>query len=450
MDVVAIVVVAALLALNALFVAGEFAIVGAPRTVVAQLASRGSQRAKSVARIQADPLRQDRYIATAQLGITMASLGLGMYGEPRLAVWVESQLALEAGPAWLASHALAGAIALVVLTYLHIVLGEMVPKAVALARPERAVLWLTPTMLAVQVATYPFVAGLNGIGNSLLRVLGIDRRLGTGHLYSPAELSFLVREAERGGLLRPEAADVVDELLEFGSLVAREVMVPRVRIRGVEVGATLAELSQVVTQAPHARYPVYARDLDHIVGMIHIREIARCVREGTAIRQTDIRSVPFVPGSATLDTVLGAMHRANAQMAVVMDEHGGTDGVLTTEELFEEVIGDIQDPTSEAAPDFYLAADGSQRASGTIRIEELGEELGRPLEHEDVDTLSGLVLSLLDRPPQVGDRVRYAGVELEVLRVTGRGVGECRVTVLEDDDGDDEAHPSRRSSHTAG
>jgi CBS domain containing-hemolysin-like protein len=164
--------------------------------------------------------------------------------------------------------------------------------------------------------------------------------------------------------------------------------------------------------------------------MIHIREIARCVRERTGIRQTDIRPIPFVPGSATLDTVLDAMSRANAQLAVVMDEHGGTDGILTTEDLFEEVIGDIQDPASAAPPELYVAADGSQRASGTVRIEELGEEMGLPLEHEEVDTVSGLVLSLLDRPPQVGDRVRYHGVELEVLEVTGRGVGECRVSVV--------------------
>ncbi len=439
MDPVAIAVIAVLLALNALFVAAEFAIIGAPHTVMERLAAGGSRRAAGVARIQGDPRRQDRYIATAQLGITMASLGLGMYGEERLAAWIAPRLAWEGAPAWLASHALAGAAALIVLSYLHIVIGEMVPKAVALARSERAVLWLTPTMLAAQLATYPLVAGLNGIGNAILRLFGIDRRFGGGQLYSPEELRYIVREAERGGMLRSAAADVVDELLEFGQLNAREVMVPRVRIHGIEVGAALSELTQVVTLAPHARYPVYAHDLDHIVGMIHIREIARCVREGTGIRQTDIRPIPFVPGSATLDTVLDAMSGANAQMAVVMDEHGGTDGILTTEELFEEVIGDIQDPASAALPELYIAADGSQRASGTVRIEELGDEIGRPLEHEEVDTVSGLVLSLLGRPPQVGDRVRYRGVELEVLAVTGRGVAECRVTVATDDGEDGEA-----------
>ena len=449
MDPLTIAVVAALLALNALFVAAEFAIIGAPRTAIAQLASSGSLRATGVARIQNDPIRQDRYIATAQLGITMASLGLGMYGEPKLASWIASSLAFETAPAWLASHALAGAIALIVLTYLHIVVGEMVPKAVALARSQRAVLWLMPAMLVVQIATYPVVAALNGIGNALLRLLGIDRRLRSGQIHTPEELSYLVREAEEGGMLRSGAADVVDELLEFGQLSTREVMVPRVRMRGIEVGASLGELTRIVTLAPHARYPVYAHDLDHIVGMIHIREIARCVREATGIRQTDIRKIPFVPGSATLDTVLDAMHHASSQMAVVMDEHGGTDGIITTEDLFEEVIGDIQDPTSETPPELYTAADGSQRAAGTVRVEELGEAIGRPLEHEEVDTVSGLVLALLARPPRVGDRVRYDGIELEVLAVTGLGVGECRVTVVGDAGGDEgdlaRAEQTRRS-----
>ena len=429
MEPLTIAVIVGLLALNALFVAAEFAVVGAPRTAIAQLASGGSLRAKSVAQIQADPVRQDRYIATAQLGITMASLGLGMYGEAKLAVWIASLLAFEGVPGWLGSHALAGGVALIVLTYFHIVVGEMVPKAVALARSERAVLWLTPFMLAFQLGIYPVVAGLNGIANALLRLLGIERRLG-GQPYTTEELSYLVRESAQGGMLRREAADVVDELLEFGELSAGEIMLPRVRIRGVEVGSSLGDLTQVVTMAPHARYPVYAHDLDHIVGMIHIREIARCVREGTAIRQADIRAIPFVPGSATLDTVLNAMRHANAQMAVVMDEHGGTDGIVTTEDLFEEVIGDIQDPASDALPELYVAADGSQRAAGTARVEDLGEVIGRPLEHEEVDTVSGLVLSLLDRPPRVGDRVRYEGIELEVLAVTGLGVGECRVEVV--------------------
>jgi CBS domain containing-hemolysin-like protein len=426
-DLAFIAIVTGLIALNALFVAAEFAIVGTPRTAIEQLASNGGARAVTVARVLRDPARQDRYIATAQLGITVASLGLGMYAEPRLAAAISGQLALTGAPAWLASHALAGVGSLLLLTYLHIVLGEMVPKAVALAQPIRAALWLTPLMLAVQTAAYPLVVGLNGLGNALLRLVGIERRLGNVARTTAEELHHIVRDSERGGMLGAEAADVIDELIHFGELTAREVMVPRVKIRGIEVGAGFDEVVIAVTLAPHARYPVFARDLDHIVGMIHVKDIARRVYDRSGLRQADIRPIPFVPGSATLDTVLEAMRDANAQMAVVMDEHGGTDGIVTTEDLFEEVVGDIPDAASGALPDLHVDDAGVLHAAGTVRLDELGEHLDRALEHEEVDTVSGLVLSLLDRPPQVGDRVHYDGIELEVAAVTGRGVAECRV-----------------------
>lgn len=424
-----IAIVAALLAANGLFVAAEFAIVGAPRTVMDQLAAGGSARAEQVSRTLRDPRLQDRYIATAQLGITLASLGLGMYAEPKLAAWIATRLGDAGAPSWLAGHAIAGTVALLALTYLHIVLGEMVPKAIALARPERAALWLMPVMGVAQAVTYPFVVALNGLGNALLRVFGIQRRYGGGaQLVTAEELQYAVREAERGGMLRAAAAEVLDELIEFGQLTAREVMVPRVRIRGVEVGAGLDELADELAQAPHARYPVYAHDLDHIVGMVHVKDIAARVRAGTGLLQADIRPIPFVPGAAGLDSVLEAMRAAHVQMAVVMDEHGGTDGIVTTEDLFEEVVGDIADAASDGPPDLYRDPDdGTLHAAGTVRLDELGDELDRPLEHEDVDTVSGLILALLDRPPRVGDRVSYAGLDLEVLEITGHGVAHCRV-----------------------
>lgn len=422
-----IAIVAGLLAVNALFVAAEFAIIGTPRTAVEKLAGEGSARAATVAGVLRDPARQDRYIATAQLGITVASLGLGMYGEAVLASALAEMMRDAGAPSWLASHALAGTVALIGLTYFHIVLGEMVPKAVALAQPLRAALWITPFMLAVQAATYPLVVGLNGIGNGLLGLVGIKRRFRVGGGYTPEELHHIVRDAERGGMLSHQAADVIDELIEFGELTSREIMVPRVKIRGIEVTADLGQILDAVIESPHARYPVYAHDLDHIVGMVHIKDVAKRAREQSGLRQDDIRPIPYVPGSATLDTVLEAMRVANSQMAVVMDEHGGTDGILTTEDLFEEIIGDIPDPASSAPPDLYEDEAGRLHAAGTVRVEELGEHLGRDLEHEEVDTLSGLILALLDRPPRVGDCVRYDDLELEVTAIAGHGVAQCRV-----------------------
>lgn len=430
MDPAAILIIAGLLALNAIFVAAEFAIVGAPRMALEKAASEGSAAAARVVSVLRDPRGQDRYIATAQLGITVASLGLGMYGEKTLADWVMTELGAAGAPSWLAAHAVAGTISVILLSYLHIVLGEMVPKGVALARADRAALWLTPIMLVIQTAVYPLVAMLNGAGNLILRMVGIERRFGA-HQYTPEELQEIVRQAQRGGTLERESASFLDELIEFSELTAREVMVPRVHLRGIEVGAGIDDLKAVVSEAPHARYPVYAHDLDHIVGMVHIKDIARRLHEGRSLAQSDIRRIPFLPGSTTLDTVLSAMRDARVQMAVVMDEHGGTDGILTTEDLFEEVVGDITDAPSDEPPEIYTGPGGRMHLAGTVRIEELGEELDRQLDHEEVDTVSGLILDLLDRPPAVGDLVTWQELEFEVTAIEGHGVAECAVRTLE-------------------
>ncbi|HTE55402.1 MAG TPA: hemolysin family protein [Kofleriaceae bacterium] len=448
MDPVAILVIALLIGLNALFVAAEFAVIGAPPLAAREQARTGNRWAVAVARIARDPRRQDRYIATAQLGITGASLALGMYGESQLATWLHGLLAGTGGPTWLLSHGAAGALAVLLLSFLHIVLGEMMPKAVALADPLRAALRLAALMRAFELAFYPVVVVLNLIGNALLRLFGIERRFGAQQ-YTAEELQDIVWESEEEGLLGPQSAQVLAELVDFGQTTAREAMIPRVQILGIETGAASEEVNRVVRAAPHTRYPVYAHDLDHIVGTVHIKDLIRRLAEGRTIRQSDVRPIPFVPGSATLDTVLETLRRARSQMAVVMDEHGGTDGLITTEDLFEEVVGNIEDEVTAGPPDRWEEPGGALVAAGTVRVEEVGEHFDIPLEHEEVDTVSGLVLAELDRPPEVGDRVSWGGLDLEVIEVEGHGVSRCRITrpppiapsgdgKPEDDDDEDE------------
>lgn len=429
--IVAASIIAALIVLNAIYVAAEFAIVAARRPIVEEQAAT-SRSADRVARTLRDQAMQDRYIATAQLGITLASLGLGMYGETVLARGISTTIASSSLPAWLASHAVAGLIAIMVLTYLHIVLGEMIPKAIALVHAERAAMWLSPIILATEIATYPLIRSLNGIGNLLLKGLRLPRE-GTERYHTPQELQYIVRESEESGLLKPQAAEVMEELLEFGQLTAGEVMVPRVKIHGVEFGGMLPELRDTIRVAPHTRYPVFVGDLDHIVGAIHIKDVLRRTRQGRSIAQSDIHPVPFIPETSTLDKVLAAMRQWRTQLAIVMDEHGGTAGLVTIEDVFEEVVGDIDETITGEAPDLFRDASGVLRAAGTVRVDEVGEELDRTLEHEDVDTVSGLVLALLDRPPVIGDVVTYDGVRFEVVAVAGHGVDECAITLVEPD-----------------
>jgi CBS domain containing-hemolysin-like protein len=425
----AVAIIALLIVLNAVYVAAEFAIVAARRQAVEERAASGNAWAGRVLRIMKDQKLQDRYIATAQLGITLASLGLGMYGERALSSWIAASVPGSGLPLWLASHAAASAIAIIVLTYFHIVLGEMIPKAIALADADRAVVWMSPMIWTTQLAMYPLIVALNGLGNLLLRALRLPRQQTAAERYhTPEELQYIVRESEEEGLLPPQAAEVLEELLDFGHLTAGEVLVPRVRIRGVEFGCMLSDLGEVIRAAPHTRYPVFVGDLDHIVGTIHIKDVLRRSRQGRTITQGDIHPVAFIPETSTLDKVLLAMRQWRTQMAIVMDEHGGTAGLLTIEDLFEEVVGEIDDAVTGGTPELHRGEDGRLRAAGTVRVEEVGEELERPLVHEDVDTVSGLVLALLHRPPRVGDIVTFEGVQFKVLVVEGHGVAECEIT----------------------
>lgn len=429
---VTILVIVVLLLLNALFVAAEFAIVGAPRAAVERKAAQGDRNAGRVAEILGDPRRQDRYIATAQLGITVASLGLGMYGEHAVAEWIAEALhaaGMGEEGRWITAHSLASVIAVAILTYFHIVVGEMIPKSLALQQALRTALWVTPAMLAIQKLVFVLVVALNALGNGLLRLFGIRRQeRSSEHVRTPEELQYIVRESQAGGMLRRESADVVQELLEFGDLTAAEVMVPRVRVVGLPVGASFDEVTRIVRQFPHTRYPIYQGDLDHIVGMVHIKDLFRRLRSRRAVHANDARPVPYLPESADIDMLLKALRAARTQMAVVMDEHGGTAGVVTIEDLFQEVVGDIEEGSHPAT--MRREGEGRAAVAGTVRLDEVGEFLGVVLEHDEVDSVSGLVLALLGRPPVVGDVVEYDDVRFEVTVVEGHGVGEAMATLL--------------------
>ena len=424
--VVPIAIILLLVVANGLFVAAEFAIVGAPRAAIDHQASHGSRLARRVARILEDPKQQDRYIATTQIGISVASLGLGMYGEHILAEWIAEWLMQYDDNPWIAAHAMASVGAVAILTYLHIVIGEMVPKALALQSADRTVLYVSPVIEALEVAIKPLVIVLNAIGNGLLRLVGVRRELEAERYHTPEELEFIVRESQEGGMLRGESGQMLRELFEFGDLTAGEVMVPRVLLVGIPLGAEPDELRALVRTHPHTRYPVHSGDLDNIVGSLHIKQVLRLLVTNRPVTTRDARPLPYIPGPTPLDEVIAAMRRARAQMAVVMDQHGGTAGLVTIEDLFEEVVGEIEEGRTSAS--LVRESAGRVRVRGTVRLNEVGEALTCSLEHDNTTTVSGLVLLLLRRPAVVGDAVTWNGARFEVTAVAGRGVAEAIVT----------------------
>ena len=281
---IAFLIITALILLNGIFVAAEFAIVGAPRAAIDDKAQKGNRLARAVQRVLEDPKQQDRYIATAQLGITVASLGLGMYGEHVIADGIYERLGRHGLPQWLASHGVASTVAVAILTYFHIVVGEMVPKSVALQRAEQMALWITPPMLWIRNALFPFVLSLNALGNLVLKMLGVNRQAqNADQYYTPEELQLVVQESEDLGVIRAESGQMLQDLFEFGDLTAGEAMVPRVRVVGIPLGTTPDEIRQLLGKAPHTRYPVYEGDLDHIIGMVHIKDLLRVLQRGDSM-----------------------------------------------------------------------------------------------------------------------------------------------------------------------
>ena len=415
-----------LVLVNGVFVAAEFALLAAPRPALERSAAKGDRFARSVLDVLRSPSRQDRYIATAQLGITLASLGLGMYGEHRLSDFLEPIVGRI--PA-IGGVALAAAISLGVLTLAHIVFGEMVPKGLALQHPvpvARITAWPMGLTLGL---LYPFVKLSTTVARACLRLIGIERQQNVHEqVYTPEELQFIVEESQEGGALRGESGRLLRELFEFGGLTAGQVMVPRVRIVGIPLGATPSALRPIVAKHKHTRYAVYDKDLDHLVGMVHVKDLLRKLLQNEPLGAEDVRRMPVVPETAPLDDVLASMRQANAHMTIVIDEHGGTAGILSLEDLFEEVVGEL-DEGAVAEPPITRNPDGTIRATGTVRLDELGQFLDLDLVHEEVDSLSGLVLARLGRPPVVGDVVEYGRLRLRVTATSGRGVKEVLVSV---------------------
>jgi CBS domain containing-hemolysin-like protein len=428
-------VIMILVLVNGFFVAAEFAIIGVRPSKVEQKVEEGDQRAVGVMKVLDSPAEQDRYIATAQVGITIASLGLGMYGEPEIAHFIEPYMARLFGSdiqeAWV--HTVGTIIALSLMTYLHVVIGEMVPKSLALASSYNMAVALAQPMRAVEWLFRVPVRMLNGVGNLLLRVLRVPPAHGHARLHSPEEIELIVAESAEGGMLNEDEHEMILKIFDFSERQVGQVMTPRPRVQAIPHDISPAELLQLVTKSQHSRFPVYEGDLDHVIGILHIRDL---VRQQLAMRgeKFDIRLIlrpaPAVPEDHPVEKLLAAFKRQHIHMAIVIDEFGGAAGIVTLEDLVEEVVGEVRDEFDvEKDPRLELEP-GVLEVAGTYLLDDLKEEiyLGQDAELPDVETVGGLVVTELGRPPQVGDRVTLAGnVHFLVLDVDGLAVGRVKV-----------------------
>jgi len=423
-------VVVVLVLANAFFVAAEFALVSSRRTRLEAMIRRGNTKAKLARRAI---LRIDRSISGTQLGTTLASLGLGWVGEPAIAHTIESLFAGLGPLAPLATHGVAGVVAFLGITFLCIVLGELTPKALALLYPERMSGWLAGPLIAFTVATNPFIWLLRGSANLVLRLFGQRAPTTLERLHSAEELRMLVDQSAQGGKLDRDDARLLAGVFEFSEKTAREVMTPRTEIVALDVDASLAEAADLIAGARRSRYPVMRASLDDIVGIVHAKDVLAALRASAAGQRPDqlselVRPVHFVPGSREVEDVLADMKLMRVHMVIVLDEFGGTAGLVTMEDLLEEIVGQIYDEYDRPAAQRPSGAALPPGAAlpGNLSLDEVGARCGLALASADYTTLGGYLFGKLGRLPKAGDRVPVDGGAFEVVAMDGRRIAEAR------------------------
>jgi CBS domain containing-hemolysin-like protein len=415
------VIIAFLILLNGLFVAAEFSIIGVRPSRIEQLAQEGNRAARWVRDILGHRQRTDRYVATAQLGITLASLGLGMYAEPAIAHLIEDPLHDWLGLEGAIVHTISFIFALALVTYLHVVVGEMVPKSLALQNTERTVLWLTPLMRVISKLFSIPVTLLNQIGLWTLKLLRVTPPGRDSRLYSPDELELIVMESYAGGLLDDREQELVANILDFSEERVDEVMIPRTLMTAIPVSIEEGQLLELFPKTPYSRLPVYDGSIDNIVGMLHLKDLVRQQLAGDPFDlQVLVRQVSFVPETLPVKNLLANFKRLHQHMAIILDEHGGTLGLVTLEDLLEEVVGDVRDEFDAGEEDpVTLVRPGHLIALGTAQLEDLEAFVRLPEHDYNVNTIGGLLLAELGRRPEVGDEIKAGDVTFRIEEVEG-------------------------------
>jgi len=405
---------------NAFFVIAEYALVTVRKTRLEELDQQGNRAARWAKRALSDPVR---LIATVQLGVTLSGLALGWIGEPALADLLDQFLGnfLPSVEKRLASS-LASGIAFGLITFLLVVFGELVPKAVALRYADQAALALAAPLVYLQKVFQPFVWILNGSANFLLKFLGIRAGNQQENALSVEELRMMIAASTEQGVFQEEQGEMVEAILDLGQQLVRQVMIPRTEMVAVEAETTLPQIIQLTSESGYTKFPVYDDSLDQIIGVVHLKDLLPAMlspeRQSMTARML-AREALFVPETLTVRDLLKRFRTARQHIAIVMDEFGGTGGLVTLEDLVEEIVGEVSDPFDRTAPAFIVQPDGSILIDGMTLIEDVNERLGLDLSDPHYDTIAGFVLGKLGRIPQVNDTVESNGVRIRVDAMDG-------------------------------
>lgn len=418
-----IIAVLGLVALNAFFVASEFALVAARRSRIDTMTAKGDRSARTV---QAALQHLDRYIAATQLGVTIASLSLGWIGEPALAHLFDTLFrATGMNPSPTATHVAAVPVAFFLLTFLHIVLGELAPKSIALASPEKTARAIARPLIVFARFMSPFTWIFNGAANAILRVFGVEQASDEeGH--SPEEIRFMVMQAHARGTLDESDRAMLAGVLDFHEKKARDVMRPRTEVVALDVESTEQEVWEVLRRERYSRYPVYRDSLDDVIGVFLAKDLWLHSGDAPFNLADFVREPMYVPDSRPAERVLDDLRKTRAHMAVVLDEYGGTAGIVTMEDLVEEVVGEIADEYDFASRE-SIVTDGVLELAGSLSLIDVRSDYRVQIPEGDWTTLGGYAFAKLGRLPRMGDRIPIPGGEMEVVAMDGRRIAALRI-----------------------
>ena len=418
--VVELVAVVLLILLNAFFVAGEYALVTVRRTRMKELADEGSRTARSVVKITSDP---PHFIAAMQLGVTLTSLAIGALGERVLSEFFDQ---------WLAT-VLAVLLAFLIITFLHVVVGELVPKGIALSYSERVALAVSAPVRLFFFVFKPLIWVLQRSSEGAQRAIGIDPSFSEGVAHSEAELKMLLEVSTEHGEIEKDEREMLYKVFDFAEKEVADVMVPRPDVAGLAIDLAPEEAMAAMLEAPYTRYPVYRETLDDIVGILHVRDLVASFHNGGggAVALADLLRAPYVvPETKDLGALLADFRRTSQHIAVVVDEYGATAGIVTLEDLLEEIVGDIEDEFDLPNELVERLSETTVRIDGSFTIDDFNEEFGTELDTEDFHTVAGFVFGHLGRAAEVGDEVAEDQVRFRVLETSGSRIQRLEVEFL--------------------
>ena len=427
-------VVALLLFANAFFVATEFALVSVRKTRLAQLSKEGNKLAK----IALDSINHlDRSIAAVQLGITIASIGLGWVGEAALVKLIQPLFGfLPVSMQAVATHSLAVSIAFALITFMHVVIGELMPKSIAIQHPETTALVVAKPMSFITKIFTPFIFLLNGFGNWLLSLMKIPPAH-VGHLvHTVEELDMIIDESHKEGVLNDTEKDILQNVFKFSDIMAKQVMVPRPDVISIPLDITTEELKKLTIENQYTRYPVYEEDLDKVVGILHLKDLYTLIIEDKEIVLKNIlRPAILIPETLTIDKLIHEFKTKRAQMALVIDEFGGVSGLVTLEDVLEEIVGEVQDEFDEEEADIRQIYENEYIANAMMRIDEFNDyfqlEAQNEVEDEDIETIGGLVIKNLGHIAKEGDCCTIDGFTFKVVEVDGARIVKIKIVAPE-------------------